>query len=475
MDSRRSDIAAGPIGETKLPARIMVADTDPGVCWALEKGLRLSGYDVRTARTTEEFLRFLKEERFDCVLVELLPDVGLTQDIVSSAITLAGTAPVICTSADPSPDIVIDCMRRGAADFLAKPYSLAEVRAVVSTALKKSAPPPLLGGDAEPGGDGNSSRLVGVSPAMSNLWTFVKRVAETNLNCLIRGESGVGKDMIAREIHRMSRRSTKPFVKVNCTALPETLLESELFGYERGSFTGASSAKPGRFSLAHEGVIFLDEIGEMQASLQAKILEVIEHKEFTTVGGTRSTKVDVQIIAATNADLEKNTAAGTFRKDLYFRLNEISIWVPPLRERKEDVPFLVQHFIRKHARHATTRNLHITGEDLRVLSEYAWPGNVREIENTIKRWLVLGKQALIPALTQASENAEPPLPPRGDNIVPRRAEPAPKREATSEAAPEEILAVLEQSRWNRKKAAEALGISYQALRHRIEKYGLDKR
>ena len=475
--NRTEDAARQRNAGRKPPDRLMVVDTDPGVCWALDKGLGLSGYQVRAVRTAEEFLRLLEEEPFDCILMELLPEVGLTFELLSSVLAARASTPFVCTSADPTPDVVIECMRRGATDFLAKPYSLAEVRSTVANTLKKTARSPLLR-DGSENGDGNGGgkgecHLVGVSPAMRDLWLFIQRVAETNLNCLIRGESGVGKDMIARETHRLSPRSAYPFVKVNCTALPETLLESELFGYEKGAFTGASTSKPGRFSLAHEGIIFLDEIGDMQPSLQAKILEVIEHKEFTTVGGTKPTKVDVQIIAATNADLEKRTAAGAFRKDLYFRLNEISIWVPPLRERKEDVPFLVQHFMRKHARHANTRQLYISGEDIRTLSEYSWPGNVRELENTIKRWLVLGKQALYPSLLQTAIDAGAHVVPRADGEgradSPRK--PRPNREAT----PEEILAVLEQYKWNRRKAAEALGIGYQALRHRIAKFNIDKR
>jgi len=300
---------------------------------------------------------------------------------------------------------------------------------------------------------------------------FIKQVARTDLNCLIRGESGVGKDMVAREIHRLSRRGDKPFVKVNCTALPEMLLESELFGYEKGAFTGAAATKPGRFSLAHEGIILLDEIGEMHPHLQAKILQVIEHKEFTKLGASKTTTVDVQIIAATNTNLEQKTSSGAFRNDLYYRMNEICIWVPALRERREDVPLLVYHFLQKHSRYSASPKPSISGDILAALSERDWPGNVRELESTIKRWLVLGEQALSPSQSGMPVAPAVASPPAAAAASPPPAKAAPKRQL----APEEILAALERHKWNRRETARALGIGYQALRRRIEKFQLEKR
>ncbi|MBN2309295.1 MAG: sigma-54-dependent Fis family transcriptional regulator, partial [Candidatus Hydrogenedentes bacterium] len=259
---------------------------------------------------------------------------------------------------------------------------------------------------------------------------------------------------------------------------PEQLLESELFGYEKGAFTGAVSSKPGRFELANRGIIFLDEIGDMHANLQSKLLQVIEHKEFTKLGGRRHINVDVQIIAATNADLEERTKEGTFRDDLYFRLNEVCIWVPPLSARREDIPLLVRHFIQKHGRFSGKADFEISGEELAALTEHNWPGNVRELESTIKRWLALGKKVLPSPRHSAAEQKTGPKPPeRQPESPPGRQPTRHVRVAAGAHMPPEadrIREALEGNQWNRRKAAEALGMSYQTLRRRIEKYGLDQ-
>jgi len=318
----------GPEPATK---RVLVIDTDPGVRWALDKGLRHSGYHVFAAGGVSEALRLAREEPLDAVVMEVQPEAGLTTEVLAMLVSSAASPRVICVSIDSDPQLVIDCMRRGAADFVPKPFNLLEVRTALARALSTQSP----GSSARPApgaprGSGAGSYLIGISPVMQELRATIEQVAQTDLNCLLRGESGTGKDIVAREIHRLSRRHDKPFVKVNCTALPEQLLESELFGYEKGAFTGAVTSKPGRFELAHKGIIFLDEIGDMHPNLQAKLLQVIEHKEFTKLGGRRHITVDVQIIAATNADLEQRTKEGAFRDDLYFRLNEVCMWVPPL-------------------------------------------------------------------------------------------------------------------------------------------------
>ncbi len=441
--------------------KLLVVDTDPGVCWSLEKGLGLSGYDVATVNNAAHAIQRARTESFAGILLEIMPEAGLTVETLSQLLDQEVPPSIVCVSIDAPPTIVIDCMRRGATDFLVKPFSLAEVRAAIAKAI---GPQKSTGTDTdEPAEDSPelaASLLVGVSPPMQELRTVIKQVAQTDLNCLIRGQSGAGKDVIAREIHRLSKRNEKPLIKVNCSALPEQLLESELFGYEKGAFTGAVAAKPGRFSLADKGVIFLDEICEMHPNLQAKLLQVIEHKEFTKLGGRQSVKVDVQIIAASNADIEARTKDGSFRQDLYFRLNEVCIWAPPLNNRKEDIPLLVKHFTKKYSNFTGNRPFQVTGEDLTRLTERDWNGNVRELESTIKRWLVLGKTDITP----------PPIaPPRVLAAAP--GVPAQDREYS----PEEILQALEQNQWNRRKAAESLDISYQSLRRRIEKFKLDQR
>lgn len=441
--------------------KLLVVDTDPGVCWSLEKGLALSGYDVSTVNNAAHAIQRARTESFAGILLEIMPEAGLTVETLSQILDQDVPPSIVCVSIDAPPTIVIDCMRRGATDFLVKPFSLAEVRAAIAKAI---GPQKSQGADTdEPAEDSPelaASLLVGVSPPMQELRTVIKQVAQTDLNCLIRGQSGAGKDVIAREIHRLSKRNEKPLIKVNCSALPEQLLESELFGYEKGAFTGAVAAKPGRFSLADKGVIFLDEICEMHPNLQAKLLQVIEHKEFTKLGGRQSVKVDVQIIAASNADIEARTKDGSFRQDLYFRLNEVCIWAPPLNSRKEDIPLLVKHFTKKYSNFTGSRPFQVTGEDLTRLTERDWNGNVRELESTIKRWLVLGKTDITP----------PPIAP-ARALAAAPGVPAQDREY----APEEILQALEQNQWNRRKAAESLDISYQSLRRRIEKFKLDQR
>lgn len=445
---------------------ILVVDTDPGVRWALEKGLQKSGFDVVAVGSVADALSAAGERNPACIVMELLPEAGLTQDVLTMLIETPSAPRVLCVAVDSAPQLVIECMRRGATDFLPKPFSLAEIRAAITRALDAGASPTAHSAGPAARRPGDPSLLIGISPAIQELRAIVKQVAQTDLNCLIRGESGTGKDMVAREIHRLSRRSDKPFVKVNCTALPEQLLESELFGYEKGAFTGAVSAKPGRFELANRGIIFLDEIGDMHPNLQAKLLQVIEHKEFTKLGGRRHIQVDVQIIAATNADLEERTRDGSFRADLYFRLNEICIWVPSLSARREDIPLLVRHFLQKHGRFSGEGAFNLSAEDLSSLTHHPWPGNVRELESTIKRWLALGKTTL----------TERPAPARrkADHSVPET-HIAPQASPSEELDREQVLDALERHQWNRRKAADDLGISYQTLRRRIEQYGLDRR
>ncbi|HRK33665.1 MAG TPA: sigma-54 dependent transcriptional regulator [Candidatus Hydrogenedentes bacterium] len=456
-------------GARDAERRVLIIDTDPGVRWALEKGLQKSGFDVIAVGSVADAVSVVNDNTIACIIMEVLPEAGLTQDVLMMLVSLPYNPRVLCVAVDSAPQQVIECMRHGAVDFLPKPFSLSDIRSALARALNANNTQSMArGGSGAATRTTDPSLLIGVSASIQELRSTIKQVAQTDLNCLIRGESGTGKDMVAREIHRLSRRSDKPFVKVNCTALPEQLLESELFGYEKGAFTGAVSSKPGRFELANRGIIFLDEIGDMHPNLQAKLLQVIEHKEFTKLGGRRAIQVDVQIIAATNAELEEKTRDGSFRADLYFRLNEVCIWVPSLAARKEDIPLLVRHFLQKHGRFTGENDFNISSDELSSLTHHAWPGNVRELESTIKRWLALGKAPL-------GDGTSNPRSPRALSMTPVPL-PTPARvEISADEERQQIYDALERHQWNRRKAADALGISYQTLRRRIEQFGLDRR
>jgi two-component system response regulator AtoC len=319
---------------------------------------------------------------------------------------------------------------------------------------------------------------------MAAVRSLVERVADSDVTVLVRGETGTGKELVARGLRWYSMRRDRPFVKVNCAALPADLLESELFGFERGAFTGAHQAKPGKFESAHEGTIFLDEIGEMSATLQAKLLQVLQDGEFSRLGGLSEVRVDVRVVAATNCDLERAVAAGTFREDLYFRINVVEITLPPLRERREDIPLLTEHFLRTQptaGRRGTPSSL--SASTLELFANYEWPGNVRELENIVKRVVVLGDEAAahevierrqITAPVRLQPEACPPQTASGDVSNRLTSLKDIGRTAAREAERVAILDMLERTRWNRKEAAEILGISYKALLYKIKDNRLDE-
>jgi len=440
-----------------------------------------------------------------------------------------GTAPVIALSAMDEKEAVVKAMRLGASDYLVKPIEPEELKEAIE---RCSSPRPAPGEEPlaapiipavrmaepvavaapvrlEPGRRGVPSEYVASSPAMLSIWDMVDRVAETDVPVLIRGESGVGKEGIARTLHERSPRRGKPFVKINCAALPSELLESELFGHERGAFTGATSEKPGKFELADKGTIFLDEIGEMHPALQAKLLQVLQDEEYYRVGGKRALRADARVVVATNRVLEEEIARGNFREDLYYRLNVVSVLVPPLRDRKEDIPGLIEHFRRKYGSKYRGGALQFSEEVLRRLQEYDYPGNVRELENLVRRLVVLRDErfvldelqsainrrpaapavlamgpaggALPPAQQGLSAAAQPAAPaaaapPPPAPVVPMGAETVSLKEIARQAAlraeREAISAMLARTNWNKRKAAVRLQISYKALLYKIKDCGL---
>src|SRR5574338_456951 len=345
--------------------------------------------------------------------------------------------------------------------------------------------------------------LLGQGDQMREVRELIERVADTDVTVLVRGESGTGKELVARAVHAASPRRNRTFVKVNCAALPTELLESELFGFERGAFTGAIQQKPGKFEFANQGTMFLDEISEMPPALQAKLLHVLQDGEFSRLGGREDVHVDVRVVAATNRDLERAVADGRFREDLYFRLNVVCITLPPLRQRREEIPLLTEYFIQKYAEHYNRPPVALSQDTLRLLSEYAWPGNVRELENMVKRLVVLGTettinrelaQALaqrplvtspIPALIGSSAAVAEAVPAIAAAPLDKRTEAVPEpptpcslkdiaRHAAREAERDLIARTLQYTRWNRREAAEILGISYKALLYKIKEAELDR-
>ena len=342
------------------------------------------------------------------------------------------------------------------------------------------------------------SELLGSSGQMREVRELIDRVADTDVTVLIRGESGTGKELVARAVHEASPRRERTFVKVNCAALPTELLESELFGFERGAFTGAIQQKPGKFEFANHGTMFLDEISEMGPPLQSKLLQVLQDGEFARLGGRQDVKVDVRVVAATNRDLESAVAEGQFREDLYFRLNVVCITLPPLRQRRDEIPGLTEFFLAHYSQHYNKPPLAMATDTLRLFAEYEWPGNVRELENLLKRMVILGtdtpirrelaeaiarremRVGPIPVIEQAAAVPVPPVAP----VAPPPAPPPPPgpvgslkdigRTAAREAERELIYRTLQQTRWNRREAAEILGISYKALLYKIKEAELDK-
>jgi DNA-binding NtrC family response regulator len=439
-----------------------------------------------------------------------------------------GTAPVIALSAMDEKEAVVKAMRLGASDYLVKPIEPEELKEAIercSVALRlspgdepqaapiipsarPSEPPPVLGStriSADGPRRGVPADFVASSPAMLGIWDMVDRVAETDVPVLIRGESGVGKEGIARTLHDRSPRRGKPFVKINCAALPSELLESELFGHERGAFTGATSEKPGKFELADHGTIFLDEIGEMHPALQAKLLQVLQDEEYYRVGGKRALKADARVVVATNRVLEDEIARGNFREDLYYRLNVVSVLVPPLRDRKEDIPGLIEHFRKKYGSKYRQGAMVFSDEVLRRFVDYDYPGNVRELENLVRRLVVLRDEKYVldelaaaisrrPAMQSQLQqgSAGGSLPPANQGLTMHSTPPAAPvapaqvvpvgaetvslkdiaRQAALRAEREAIGAMLSRTNWNKRKAAARLQISYKALLYKIKDCGL---
>ncbi|MGB7723764.1 MAG: sigma-54 dependent transcriptional regulator, partial [Bryobacteraceae bacterium] len=371
-----------------MKKRILVVEDEDKLRRVLELQLVSAGFEVDKAASAEEGLKVV--DRADLVLTDLkLPNMGGLQ-LLSLIRRQNAQVPVVVMTAYGSIETAVESMKAGATDFLLKPFSLDHLMQVVAKALEVRA----LRDEnrqlkAELGRRYEFDNIIGRSPAMQEIFDTIERVAPTRATVLLAGESGTGKDLIARAIHFHSPRRDRPLVKINCTALPENLMESELFGYEKGAFTGANTTKPGKFEQADTGTVFLDEIGDVPGPIQVKLLRVLQEREFERLGSNVVRHIDVRVIAATNQDLRAALEQGTFREDLYYRLNVVPINIPPLRERKQDIPFLANHFVKKLAPDSGGRVESITDAAMAKLLSYHWRGNVRELENVIERSLVM--------------------------------------------------------------------------------------
>ncbi len=453
--------------------KILIVDDEQSMRDVLSIMLKRAGYGVTVAADGEEAIAQLGKDIFDLVITDLkMPKVG-GLDVLKAVKDSSPDTVVLVITAFASTETAIEAMKRGAYDYLTKPFQVDEVQLIIRNALETrrlSTENMLL--KRELASQSSFAQIVGQSDAMQKVFDMVRKVADSKSNVLICGESGTGKELVARAIHYNSARSRLPFVAINCGALPEPLLESELFGHMRGSFTGAVSNKAGLFEVANGGTIFLDEIGETTPTMQVKLLRVIQEREFRRVGGTRDLKVDVRIIAATNKDLEKAVADGSFREDLYYRLDVIPINLPPLRMRAGDIPLLAKHFLERFAKVSGKPVPELTPGAMHLLLAHEWRGNVREMENLIERAVAFASGPQITEEDIHSWLHRPAAQPQGGYPADLPADGLDLEELINRIEKELLLKALERAQWVKKKAARLLKLNTRSFRYRLEKYAI---
>jgi two-component system response regulator AtoC len=459
--------------------QILVADDEPNLRRVVSAQLMRDGYEVIAVEDGQAAIEALEAHHVDVVITDLrMPRVD-GMELLKHVTANHPDIPVILITAHGTVDTAVEALKLGAFDYVTKPFEQSEFKNVVGKAARtrelsqhEVAPEP-----AEVG----RYRLIGQSAPMAQVYQVIEKVADTPSTVLITGESGTGKELIARALHENSSRKNKPFIRVNCAAIPRDLIESELFGYEKGAFTGAVTSKPGRFELAHDGTLFLDEIGEIPQNMQVKLLRAIQEQEFERVGGIKTIEVDVRLVAATNRDLSEEIRAGRFREDLYYRLNVVQVRLPPLRERTSDVPLLVEHFIRRFKDKLKKDVLGVTDAAMERFLAYPWPGNIRELENVIERcllfcdgaWIEIGD--LPPEMKGASSapiesRVHEPSHDGSDRPTPGLKEAV--REATSRVERELIVRALKQTGGNVTHTARMLKISRKSLQTKMKELGL---
>jgi two-component system response regulator PilR (NtrC family) len=451
----------------KSEGKILVVEDEQSMREILEIFLKNEGYSVSVANDGASAIEVIKKDIFDLVITDLkMPKVSGVE-LLKSVKEISPDTIVVIITAYGTTESAVEAMKLGAFDYIQKPFKMDDIRLVVKNALEKQRlqkDVSILRDQLKPP---SLENIIGKSPTMLELFSVISKSAASNANVLITGESGTGKELVAKAIHNLSPRKNNHFVALNCAAIPEGLLESELFGYMKGAFTGAVANKQGLFEIANNGTLFLDEIGEMPLNLQAKLLRVIEGGTFRRVGGVSDIKVDVRIIAATNTDIKSLVDEGRFREDLYFRLNVLSVKVPPLRERRDDIPLLANHFLKKFG----GNKRQFSREAITMLTNYHWKGNVRELENIIERVVLLCDSEIIgvkhlPEEIRSATTAERVTVPSGGINFEKMMEDMEKAY---------LIKALEQTNGVKTEAAKLLNLSFRSFRYKLKKYGIEKK
>jgi two-component system, NtrC family, response regulator AtoC len=450
-------------------AKILVVDDEKNMRWALERALKAQGYEVYQAEDGKQGLEAALHIRPELVILDLkMPEMdGLA--VLTALKEQVPEIMVVMITAHGSTASAVEAMKLGAYDYINKPFDIDELKLVVAKALEvENLKATVQRLEHEVKERYSFQNIIGKGQVIQNIFALIERIADTNATVLIQGESGTGKELVARALHYSSNRKINPFIQVNCAALPESLLESELFGHEKGAFTGAIAQRQGRFELANGGTIFLDEIGEISPQVQVKLLRVIQERSFERIGGQQTINIDVRVVAATNKDLAVEMREGRFREDLFYRLNVIPLHMPSLRERKEDIPLLIEHFLKKYDPKGRISSVHPAA--LKLLVDYYWPGNVRELENTMERLAIVTPGATI-------EESDIPAEFRHSRVLPgpevrfMMPESGLDLEQVEKAF---ITQALELAQGNKSKAAKLLGLTRHTLLYRIEKHNLDR-
>ncbi len=453
-----------------MAARILIADDEHNIRKVLSAMLRREGYEVLTARDGEEAIELLGSGKVQVVVTDLkMPKVdGI--EVLRFVQCNHPQVPVIMITAHGSIGNCVEALKSGALDYITKPFDSFDLINTIGKAVKTES---LASKDLQPGPEPDRYKMIGQSAGIQTIYEMIDKVADTPSNVLITGESGTGKELIAAALHYKSSRRARAFIKINCAAIPRELMESELFGHEKGAFTGAINSKPGRFELADDGTLFLDEIAEIPVDMQVKLLRAVQENEFERVGGISTIRVDVRLVVATNRNLQKEVEEGRFREDLFYRLNVVPITLPPLRERKEDIPLLVEHFIIKYNIKLNRQVRGINPEALNLVVNYRWPGNIRELENVVERCLLFADAPeIVPAnlpeeLLQRSSTV-PTAATMGEDASMK----AIVKQATAELEKDLIMAALAETSGNVTQAAKRLKISRKSLQNKMKDFGL---